>query len=188
MSYAPKLAAALSGATIRQLAYGASRGLMDSRSWLPEYSAIRPIDYSFRDVIALRTCMRLRQGGVATENPARTRYSSRRSRSARSPVLVSAGHRRVDGLLRRLRPCCGLLRQKGNVVIHQFVEVLQPFYVQGRQIPALLEPREHVRSILVFAVANRSSPGPGFRTTRLRRCSGTGWRPKTWRVLPASVA
>jgi hypothetical protein len=26
------------------------------------------------------------------------------------------------------------LRQKANVVIHEFVEVLQPFYVQGRQI------------------------------------------------------
>jgi uncharacterized protein (DUF433 family) len=31
------------------------------------------------------------------------------------------------------------------VVIHQFIEVLQPFYVQGRKIPALLEPREHVQ-------------------------------------------
>ena len=38
-----------------------------------------------------------------------------------------------------------LVRQKGNLVIHQFIEVLQPFYVQGRQIPALLEPREHVQ-------------------------------------------
>ena len=38
-----------------------------------------------------------------------------------------------------------LVQQKGNLVIHQFVEVLQPFYVQGRQIPALLEPREHVQ-------------------------------------------
>jgi uncharacterized protein (DUF433 family) len=38
-----------------------------------------------------------------------------------------------------------LVRQKNNIVIHQFVEVFQPFYVQGRQIPALLEPRVHVR-------------------------------------------
>jgi uncharacterized protein (DUF433 family) len=37
------------------------------------------------------------------------------------------------------------VQQKGNLVIHQFVEVLQSFYVQGRQIPALLEPREHVQ-------------------------------------------
>jgi DNA-binding transcriptional MerR regulator len=61
VSYAPKLAAALSGATIRQLAYWRKPG-PDGRPVLtPEYSASRPIDYSFRDVIALRTCVRLRQ-------------------------------------------------------------------------------------------------------------------------------
>ena len=95
MSYAPKLAAALSGATVRQLAYWRRPGPDGQPVLIPEYSASRPIDYSFRDVVALRTCVRL--------------------------------------------------RQRGNLVIHQFVEVLQPFYVQGRQIPALLEPREHVQ-------------------------------------------
>ncbi|MGD0702784.1 MAG: hypothetical protein ABSA02_23235 [Trebonia sp.] len=64
-----------------------------------------------------------------------------------------------------------LLRQKGNVVIHQFVEVLQPFSVQGRQIRPYWSLGSMSRSILVSAVANRSSPGPGFRTTRLRRFS-----------------
>jgi len=46
---------------------------------------------------------------------------------------------------------CG---KKGNVVIHQFVEVLQPFYVQGRQIPALLE-----RSAVIDITASASG-GP----------------------------
>lgn len=61
MSYAPKLAAALSGATIRQLAYWRKPGPDGLPILAPEYSAIRLIDYSFRDVIALRTCVRLRQ-------------------------------------------------------------------------------------------------------------------------------
>jgi hypothetical protein len=56
-----KLAAALSGATIRQLAYWRKPGPDGQPVLAPEYSAIRPIDYSFRDVIALRTCVRLRQ-------------------------------------------------------------------------------------------------------------------------------
>jgi DNA-binding transcriptional MerR regulator len=61
LSYAPKLAAALSGATIRQLAYWRKPGPDGQAVLTPEYSATRPIDYSFRDVIALRTCVRLRQ-------------------------------------------------------------------------------------------------------------------------------
>lgn len=61
MSYAPKLAAVLSGATIRQLAYWRKPGPDGQPILAPEYSATRPIDYSFRDVIALRTCVRLRQ-------------------------------------------------------------------------------------------------------------------------------
>ena len=61
MSYAPKLAAALSGATIRQLAYWRKPGPDGLAVLAPEYSATRPIDYSFRDVIALRTCVRLRR-------------------------------------------------------------------------------------------------------------------------------
>jgi uncharacterized protein (DUF433 family) len=37
-----------------------------------------------------------------------------------------------------------LVSRRAHVVIHQIVDVLQPFYVQGRQIPALLDPRPHV--------------------------------------------
>ncbi|GAA3444287.1 hypothetical protein [Planomonospora venezuelensis] len=60
MTYDPKLAAALSGATLRQLAHwrkpSASRGAV----LVPEISATRPVLYSFRDVVALRTCVKLR--------------------------------------------------------------------------------------------------------------------------------
>jgi hypothetical protein len=42
VSYAPKLAAALSGATIRQLAYWRKPGADGQPILAPEYSAIRP--------------------------------------------------------------------------------------------------------------------------------------------------
>ena len=145
MSYAPKLAAALSGATIRQLAYWRKPGPDGQPILAPEYSAIRPIDYSFRDVIALRTCVRLRQEAslqkirraldtLRVDLGQRDHLSSYRLVADGSTIYFADSDHAVD-----------LLRQKGNVVIHQFVEVLQPFYVQGRQIPALLEPREHVQ-------------------------------------------
>jgi uncharacterized protein (DUF433 family) len=145
VSYAPKLAAALSGATIRQLAYWRKPG-PDGRPVLtPEYSASRPIDYSFRDVIALRTCVRLRQeaslqkirralDALRGDLGLLEHLSSYQLVADGSTIYLADSEHAVD-----------LVRQKGNLVIHQFVEVLQPFYVQGRQIPALLEPREHVQ-------------------------------------------
>jgi hypothetical protein len=124
---------------------GANRG-PDGRPVLtPEYSASRPIDYSFRDVIALRTCVRLRQEA-----------SLQKIRRALDALRIDLGlwehlssyQLVADGstiYLADSEEAVDLVRQKGNLVIHQFVEVLQPFYVQGRQIPALLEPREHVQ-------------------------------------------
>lgn len=38
-----------------------------------------------------------------------------------------------------------LTSSKGDLVIHEFVDVLRPFYVRGRQIPPLLDPRDHVQ-------------------------------------------
>ena len=58
-----------------------------------------------------------------------------------------------------------LVRQKGNLVIHEFVEVLQPFYVQGRQIPFLYLVSTS-KLIQESAVDSRSSWAPGSPTTR----------------------
>lgn len=144
MSYAPKLTAALSGATIRQLAYWRKPGPDGRPVLIPEYSAQRPIDYSFRDVVALRACVRLREEA-----------SLQKIRRALDALRIDLGLREhlssyqlvADGSTIYLADkdhAVDLVRQKANLVIHEFVEVLQPFYVQGRQIPALLTPREHV--------------------------------------------
>lgn len=145
MSYAPKLAAALSGATIRQLAYWRNPGPDGRPVLIPEYSAKRPIEYSFRDVVALRTCVRLRQeaslqkirralDALRMDLGLMDHLSTYRLVADGSTIYLADKDHAVD-----------LVRQKGNLVIHQFIEVLAPFYVQGRQIPALLEPREHVQ-------------------------------------------
>lgn len=57
MSYPPYLAAALSGATVHQLSQW-RRETASGAVLIPEVSRQRPIPYSFRDVVALRTCVR----------------------------------------------------------------------------------------------------------------------------------
>lgn len=144
VSYSPKLAAALSGATLRQLSHWRKPGPDGSPVLAPELSAERPILYSFRDVVALRTCVRLRQEAslqkirralntLHVDLGLRDHLSSYQLVTDGSSIYLAEDDHAVD-----------LVRSKGNVVIHQFVDVLQSFYVQGRQIPALLEPRPHV--------------------------------------------
>jgi uncharacterized protein (DUF433 family)/DNA-binding transcriptional MerR regulator len=61
MPYAPPLAAALSGATIRQLAYW-RRGTGSHGPLLsPEYGRTPRVLYSYQDIVALRMFVRLRQ-------------------------------------------------------------------------------------------------------------------------------
>jgi uncharacterized protein (DUF433 family)/DNA-binding transcriptional MerR regulator len=144
VSYAPKLAAALTGATTRQLSHWRRPGPDGQPVLTPELSAERPILYSFQDVIALRTCVRLRQesslqkirralDALRTDLGLREHLSSYQLVADGSSIYLLDSDHAVD-----------LVNRKGNLVIHQFLDVLQPFYVQGRQIPALLEPRTHV--------------------------------------------
>lgn len=56
MAYEPRIASALSGATRAQLDYWRRQELL-----VPEVSATRPVLYSFRDLIALRTFVYLRE-------------------------------------------------------------------------------------------------------------------------------
>jgi len=59
MAYVPPMVAALSGATIDQLRYW--RSAKTGPLLAPEISTGPRIFYSFRDLLALRTCVRLRQ-------------------------------------------------------------------------------------------------------------------------------
>jgi uncharacterized protein (DUF433 family) len=144
MTYEPKMAAALSGATMRQLAHWRNPHPTGGAILIPEVSGERPILYSFRDVIALRTCVKLR------------RYSSlQKIRKALNQLREGLGetehlsHYRlvpdVDTIyLLDADEAIDLVKRRGNLVIHEFVEVLAPYYHQGRQIPDLRTPRKHL--------------------------------------------
>lgn len=143
MSYEPKLAAALSGATLRQLSHW--RQASDSRGavLVPEISSSRPILYSFRDVVALRACVRLRQE-TSLQKIRRALNTLREDLGERehlSSYVLVAGPDTV--YLAEADHAVDLVKG-GNVVIHQMVDVLASFYRDGRHIPDLLAPRRHV--------------------------------------------
>ncbi|MBN6056497.1 DUF433 domain-containing protein [Nonomuraea sp. RK-328] len=144
MSYSPKLAAALSGATLRQLAHWRKPSAGRGAVLTPEFSEIRPILYSFRDLVALRTCVKLRNDA-----------SLQRIRRALDTLRDDLGQRAHlsayrliadDSTIYLVEPgqATDLVRRKANVVIHDLVDVLRPFYRDGRHIPDLLQPRDHV--------------------------------------------
>ncbi|MBB6471196.1 DUF433 domain-containing protein [Sphaerisporangium rubeum] len=64
----------------------------------PQISPVRPVLYSFGDVVAISTFVRLR----------------------------------------------GTSPRKADITVHHSVDVLRPFYRDGRHIPDLLRPRRHV--------------------------------------------
>ena len=143
MSYSPKLAAALSGATLRRLAHWRKAGSGRGTVLIPEISAVRPVLYSFRDVMALRTCVKLRDDA-----------SLQKIRRALDTLRDDLGERDLpayrlvaDGdTVSLVAPdqAIDLVHNKANFVIHEMVDVLRPFYRDGRHIPDLLRPRDHV--------------------------------------------
>ncbi|MEV6984231.1 DUF433 domain-containing protein [Sphaerisporangium sp. NPDC051017] len=143
MAYSPTLAAALSGATLRQLAHwrkSAGRGAV----LVPEISDVRPILYSFRDVVALRTCVKLRND-TSLQRIRRALDTLRDDLRERDHL--SAYQLVADGssiYLVEPDQATDLVHRKANLVIHEMVDVLRPFYRDGRHIPDLLRPRDHV--------------------------------------------
>ncbi|MFC4119047.1 DUF433 domain-containing protein [Nonomuraea zeae] len=144
MSYSPKLAAALSGATLRQLAHWRKASAGRGAVLVPEVSGIRPILYSFRDLVALRTCVKLRND--ASLQKIRRALDTLRD-DLREREHLSEYRLVADGsTIYLVEPgqATDLVRRKANVVIHELVDVLRPFYRDGRHIPDLLQPRDHV--------------------------------------------
>jgi uncharacterized protein (DUF433 family)/DNA-binding transcriptional MerR regulator len=144
VSYEPKLAAALSGATLRQLSHWRRVGGEQGAVLVPEISASRPILYSFRDVVALRTCVHLRQDASLQKirRALNTLRDGLDEREHLSTYRLVAGSDTI--YLADPDHAVDLVRQKGNLVIVEMVDVLAPFYRGGRRIPDLLEPRSHV--------------------------------------------
>lgn len=113
---------------------------------MPEVSASRPITYSFRDVVALRTCVFLRQEsslqrirraiGTLREMGEMEHLSTYRLVSQGDTILLLDGSAAVD-----------LVHQPGQqVVMATLAEVFAPFdSSSGVRVPDLRRPRPHLR-------------------------------------------
>ncbi|MGI8415097.1 MAG: DUF433 domain-containing protein [Nakamurella sp.] len=139
MSYTPQLAAALTGATHGQLSYW-RRG--PSPVLRPEVRSTRPMLYSFRDLVALRTCVFLRE-----------RVSLQRIRKALDSLdqLGEEGHLSehtlvADGgsiiLVRSPDEAIDLVRQPGQSVMAVMSDVLGEFTSGELSVPNMYHPRE----------------------------------------------
>lgn len=139
MAFTVALTSALTGATERQLGYWRRTTLLE-----PEVSPRRPILYSFRDVLALRTVVRLRQdqslgrirsafAGLPeldfTDHPSRYTLVS-----TGSSIYVEFDGRGID-----------LVSKPGHVVLASLDDIMAPFEATGRNVVDFRRPRPHLR-------------------------------------------
>jgi uncharacterized protein (DUF433 family) len=134
-----ELASVLSGASMGQLAHWRSSGLL-----VPEESS-NPVRYSFRDVVTLRTVMRLRtdlslqkvRKAFAnlpvynfTEHPSEYRFGT-----DHKTIAVLDNEHWMD-----------LVGKPGQYDVFTLADVFQPFTTQaGREVVDFRRPRKHIR-------------------------------------------
>lgn len=144
MAYTTQLAAALSGATQRQLSHW-RRDSGAGAVLVPEVSTSPPrVLYSFRDLLALRTCVFLRRA-----------VSLQRIRKAIENLRVLGEYEHLsryqlvsDGetiMLVDADTVTDLVRSPGQGVLAIMGDVFQPFAVrEGVVVPNLFHPRQHL--------------------------------------------
>lgn len=144
MAYTPILAAALSGATLRQLSHWRRSSNSSGAVLVPEASAARPILYSFRDVVALRTCVYLRKDTSLQ----RIRRAIANLRSLGELDHLSEYKLVSDNdsvVLVNEESAVDLVKQPGQYVMAEMSKVLSPFVNKNDvSVPALFRPREHI--------------------------------------------
>lgn len=144
MAYPPYMAAALSGATLRQLGHW-RRGTVSSGAVLiPEISARRPILYSFRDLVALRTCVFLRKD--SSLQMVRKAIGNLRTMGELGHLseytLVSEGK---SIFLVTNDAAIDLVKHPGQAIMAEMSDVLRPFVTRTDvEVPALFQPRAHI--------------------------------------------
>lgn len=170
MVYTAQMAAALSGATRRQLSHW-RRDTGSGALLVPEISAEPPrVLYSFRDLLALRSCVFLRQN--VSLQKIRKAISNLRDLGEREHLsqytLVSDGDTivLVDG-----EDATDLVRKPGQRVLAVLSDVFEPFAVrEGVVVPGLFRPRQRLEVDPAMRGGCRSSPEP----CPLRRGGGPG--------------
>lgn len=164
MAFPIPLASKMSGASVGQLAYWRSSGVLK-----PELENSKPpLLYSFRDIVALRTVAWLRSDhslqsvrrALATlpeldmvEHPAKYKLV----KLGKSIGVVSEGDptHAID-----------LVKEPGQVTVGTLEDVFAEFESRGhRHVDPLLHPREGVEVNPAKLGAGRQSLGPAFPTT-----------------------
>lgn len=139
MAFNVALTSALSGASERQLGHWRRTGLL-----VPEVSPDRPVTYSFRDVLALRTVVKLREqqslqrirraftslpGLDLTEHPAQYELVSVGS----SIAVVRTADRGID-----------LVEKPGQVLLARLDDIMGAFDTHRGEVVDLRRPRAHL--------------------------------------------
>lgn len=142
MSYNPLMTAALSGATLSQLAYWRRPSASGHSVLVPEVSVTRPVLYSFRDLVALRTCVYLRESAplqrirraIATLN----KWGDGDTHLSEY-TLVADGHSIL--LVEDPESAVDLVVRPGQRVLAGMRDVFEPFNVGEVVVPDLYNPR-----------------------------------------------
>lgn len=147
MAYTPQVAAALSGASVRQLSYWRSAG-SDEPLLAPELHKPRArATYSFRDVVALRTFVYLRARGVSLQR-VRKAVKNLRGLGATKHLsqykLVAVGREVVWRM--SAEAAVDLTKAPGQHLIAEMIDILGAFEnSQGQQVVPLFEPTAGVQ-------------------------------------------
>ncbi|HEX6403035.1 MAG TPA: DUF433 domain-containing protein [Pseudonocardiaceae bacterium] len=143
MSYKPVVAAALSGATLRQLSYWRSSRSTEAPLLAPALHEPRSrVSYSFPDVVALRTFVYLRSREVPLQRVRKAVQSLRDMGAAEhlsSYQLLAIGRNVVWRVSDEL--AVDLTRRPGQQVIAQMVDILAAFRgPRDREVVPLYRP------------------------------------------------
>jgi uncharacterized protein (DUF433 family)/DNA-binding transcriptional MerR regulator len=140
MAYEPRVAAALTGATLGQLGYWRKTGVL-----APELSEARPVLYSFRDLIALRTAVYLRtdRSLQAIRKALQTLHDIGETDHLSSYRLVSQGRKSIA--LVRDDGAVDLVERPGqSLTVVKLGDVLRSFPLGDVEVPNLLHPRRRL--------------------------------------------
>ena len=144
MAYRPRMAAALSGATEAQLAYWRHG---DQQLLVPEVSREKPVLYSFRDIVALRTFVRLRgQRPLQTIRKALNQLREiGETEHLSSYILVEQGRKSIALIDASGEGAVDLIERPGQqVTVIKLGDVLRSFPLDGFDVVDLLRPRKRI--------------------------------------------
>lgn len=140
VAYSTQLAAALSGASIRQLGHWRRTGVIGA-----EHRTDTRVYYSYRDIVALRTCVYLRQD--ASLQRIRIAIGTLRSLGELEHLsaykLVAIG--KTIALVRDDRTATDLVVHRGQELLAHMADVLGPFRTEsGREVLNFTRPFPNV--------------------------------------------